>query len=71
MAARLAVVCPVTSRKKGYTFEVEIPAGLAVTGVVLADQIKSVDWEARRAAFMCVVPGSFVDQVKIMVNRLI
>lgn len=71
VAARLAVVCPVTSKKKGYTFEVEVPPGLGVTGVVLADQIKSVDWEARRAVFMCVVPGAFVDPVKVMVNRLI
>jgi mRNA interferase MazF len=71
VAARLAVVCPVTSKKKGYTFEVEVPPGLGMSGVVLADQIKSVDWEARRAALMCVMPSAFVDLVKLMVNRLI
>ena len=47
----LAVVCPVTSSAKGYPFEVALPPGGAVHGVVLADQLKSVDWKARRAEF--------------------
>ncbi len=42
------VVCPITSRIKGYPFEVVLPAGLAVGGAVLADQLKSVDRHARR-----------------------
>ena len=45
----LALVCPVTSREKGYPFEVKIPAGLPVAGVILADHVKSQDWRARRA----------------------
>lgn len=45
----LALVCPVTSRVKGYPFEVPLPEGLAVRGVVLADQVKSLDWRARNA----------------------
>jgi mRNA interferase MazF len=49
----LAVVCPITNQAKGYPFEVALPEGLAVTGVVLADHIKSADWRARRAAFLC------------------
>lgn len=47
----LFLVCPVTSRVKGYPFEVPLPAGLAVSGVVLSDQIKSLDWKARRTEF--------------------
>lgn len=47
----LALFCPITSRAKGYPFEVAIPNGLAVTGVVLADQVKSLDWRARQAEF--------------------
>src|SRR4051812_41035877 len=43
-----AVVCPITSRVKSYPFEVPLPAGLAVAGVVLADQIKNIDRHARR-----------------------
>ncbi len=45
----LALVCPVTSRTKGYPFEVPLPPGLPVTGVVLADHVKSLDWKERRA----------------------
>ena len=42
----LAVFCPITNQIKGYPFEVLIPPGLSVTGAVLADQIKSLDWRA-------------------------
>jgi mRNA interferase MazF len=44
----LVLVCPVTSQAKGYPFEVDVPAGDGVTGVILADHLKSVDWKARR-----------------------
>jgi mRNA interferase MazF len=45
----LALVCPVTNQAKGYPFEVLVPGGNGVTGVILADQVKSVDLKARRA----------------------
>ena len=45
----LALFCPVTSRVKGYPFEVSLPPGLEIAGVVLADQVKSLDWRARTA----------------------
>ena len=45
----LALFCPVTSRVKGYPFEVSLPEGSGVVGVVLADQLKSLDWRARKA----------------------
>ena len=48
-AAGLALVCPVTNQAKGYPFEVAIPKGRGVAGVILADHLKSVDWKARRA----------------------
>lgn len=48
----LALVCPVTSREKGYPFEVKISAGLPVSGVVLADHVKSCDWRTRHAEFI-------------------
>jgi len=43
----LALICPVTSQGKGYPFEVPIPEGEATRGFVLADQVKSLDWNAR------------------------
>nr|CAP48931.1 putative integron gene cassette protein [uncultured bacterium] len=59
----LALMCPVTSRAKGYPFEVALPADLDVTGVILADQIKSLDWRARRVEIACRVPKSVTDEV--------
>ena len=59
----LALLCPITSRMKGYPFEVVIPNGLGVTGVVLADQIKSLDWRTRKAAFIARLPADTVEQV--------
>ena len=49
----MAVVCPITNQAKGFAWEVAIANNPEVSGVVLADQIKSVDWRARRAAFVC------------------
>ncbi|NLF14060.1 MAG: endoribonuclease MazF [Anaerolineaceae bacterium] len=49
----LAIFCPVTSQEKGYPFEVRIPEGLAVAGVILADQVKSLDWRLREAERIC------------------
>ena len=63
----LAVLCPITSRAKGYPFEVVIPPGLVVSGVVLSDQVKSVDWKARNAVFICQIP----DSTKLEVVRLV
>ena len=45
----LALVCPITTQAKDYPFEVAITGERAVTGVILADQVKSIDWRARRA----------------------
>ncbi|MDB5307733.1 MAG: MazF [Gemmataceae bacterium] len=43
----LCLVMSITGKAKGYPFEVPVPAGVAVSGVILADQIKSIDWKAR------------------------
>ena len=59
----LALFCPVTSQRKGYPFEVALPAGLPGTGVVLADQLKSLDWRARRAEFICKLPNAITAEV--------
>jgi len=42
----LAVLCPITSRAKGYPFEVKLPDGFKVSGVVLSDQVKNLEWNA-------------------------
>lgn len=68
---RLAVVCPITSRAKGYPFEVAIPPGLKVYGVVLADHVKSLSWSARNAAFADQVPPDVVEDVKAKLAALL
>lgn len=59
----LAILCPITTRAKGYPFEVALPEGLQTSGVVLADQVKSLDWRARRAAPVARVPAETVREV--------
>ena len=48
----LAVFCPITSKKKGYPFEVPISTNEGIEGVVLADQLKSLDWRMRNFDFI-------------------
>jgi len=45
----LLLACPITNQAKGYPFEVAVPLGASVTGVILVDHLKSVDWKARHA----------------------
>ncbi len=59
----LAVFCPITSKVKGYPFELAVPAGLPVGGVVLCDHIRSQDWKERQWQPICKVPLSFVHEV--------
>jgi mRNA interferase MazF len=59
----LAILCPVTSQAKGYPFEVGLPEGGDVSGVVLSDQVKSLDWRARRADLIESLPPEVTDEV--------
>jgi mRNA interferase MazF len=67
----LAVVCPVTRQSKAYPFEVSLPAGLKVTGVVLADHIKNLSWTGRNASHICDAPIEVLEDVRAMVAALI
>jgi mRNA interferase MazF len=67
----LALFCPITSRVKGYPFEVAIPSGLAVSGVVLSDQVKSLDWRARRVEFAGRLPEMHVLEVLAKLGTLL
>ena len=59
----LALVCPVTSQAKGYPFEVAVPTGHGITGVILADHVKSVDWRVRRAVKLGLCSVELVNEV--------
>lgn len=67
----LAILCPITTRVKGYPFEVVIPDGLEVEGVILSDQIKNLDWRARRATLIEQLPDTVVIEVLAKLNTLI
>ena len=63
----MAVVCPITSTERGWPTEVRLPAGLPVSGVVLVDQVRSVDREARHMTLIGQAPREVLDEID---NRL-
>jgi mRNA interferase MazF len=69
--AGLAIFCPITSQVKGYPFEVKLPAGLPVNGVVLADQVKSLDWRVRDVALIKKLPMQIVNETTDLLITLL
>ena len=69
--AGLALLCPITSQEKGYPFEVSLSNADEVHGVVLADQVKSLDWREREAEFIEAVPEAVTREVISKVQALL
>lgn len=69
--ARLAVACPITSHVKGYPFEVPIAAAGSITGVILADHVKNLDWDARRVVFEAKAPTEVLAEVRARLKALL
>lgn len=67
----LFLVCPITNRAKGYPFEAPLPDGCGVAGVVLSDQVKSLDWRARNARFECKMPAGAVEETLAKCSALL
>ncbi len=67
----LALFCPITNQIKGYPFEVSIPKNSKVKGVVLSDQIRNLDWQARNVKFIAKLPDSVIDDVLKKVKTLL
>jgi mRNA interferase MazF len=67
----LALVCPITSKVKGYPFEVPLPDGVPVQGVVLADQLRSLDWRSRQADIIGTAPMAVLERVLQLVGTLL
>jgi len=67
----LAIVCLVTSHVKGYPFEVLLPTGLPIQGAVLSDQVRTIDWRARKARHVCTVPDVVTDDVRQKLATLV
>jgi mRNA interferase MazF len=67
----LCLACAITNKAKGFRFEVAIPDGGAVTGVVLADQLRSLSWIQRRAEFGAAAPTAVLEEVRAKIAALI
>lgn len=67
----LAVLCPVTNQVKGYPFEVAIPDGMEITGVILSDHIKSLDWRRRNSRVVSRLPSATIAAVLANVRALL
>ncbi|MDL1978404.1 MAG: endoribonuclease MazF [Deltaproteobacteria bacterium] len=67
----LALLCPITNQIKGYPFEVIIPIGLGVSGVILSDQVKSFDWKARNTEFIGKASETTTLEVLKKINTLL
>lgn len=69
--AGLAIACPITGHAKGYPFEVALPSEGAVTGIVLADHVKNLDWNARRVVLAAKAPAEVVTDVRERLRTLL
>ncbi len=67
----LAIICPITSQVKGYPFEVKIPDNIEISGVILSDQIKSLDWKTRKAELICKLPKEALQETINKINALL
>jgi mRNA interferase MazF len=67
----LALFCPVTSQVKGYPWEVRLPDGLPISGVVLADQVRSMDWRSRSTAKICTIPEPAMAEILAKLGTLL
>lgn len=67
----LALFMPITKQQKGYPFEVVLPPGLKIQGVILADQIKCLDWKARGVQFVESVSEETIEEVQAKIEVLL
>lgn len=66
----LMLACPITNQDKGFPFEVPLPHSVPITGVVLADHLKSVDWGARNVQFVCSTTESHDEFFREVIERI-
>ncbi len=67
----LALFVPITKQQKGYPFEVTLPSDLEIQGVILADQIKCLDWKARNVEFVETAPEIVVEEIQAKIEPLL
>jgi mRNA interferase MazF len=69
--SELAVMMPITSRRKGYPFEVLLPTTLPIQGVILCDQMKSLSWRTREIAFIAKAPTETLLNIRLKIESLL
>ncbi len=69
-SSKLMLACPITSKVKHYPFEVRVKAK-KIDGVVLADQVKNLDWSARKMSFAEKAPSEVVEQTQELIETLL
>jgi mRNA interferase MazF len=67
----LAIFCPITSKIKGYPFEVLLDPGLKTKGVVLSDHVKNFDWQARNVRFLEKISRKNLQEVLVKLQMLL
>lgn len=67
----LCIVLPITSKIKGYPFEILLPHDLPIQGAILSDQVKNLDYNAREISFVAKLPDSIIEQVQKNVLALV
>ncbi|MEX2682957.1 MAG: endoribonuclease MazF [Candidatus Sigynarchaeota archaeon] len=67
----LMLACPITTKVKNYPFEVAIPDDIGISGVILSDQVKSLDWRARNVEFICALQDEVIDETLGKLSLLI
>ena len=67
----LAIVCPITNADRGFPFHLAVPASSSLTGFVMVEQVKSVDYSIRRAKFIHRAPTEFVEDVLELIDACI
>jgi mRNA interferase MazF len=68
---KMLIACPITSQIKGYSFEIPLSLDLKTIGVVLANQVKTLDWQARGFRFVEHVSSDLLEEVLDTLNAIL
>ncbi len=66
-----AVILPITSRARGFLFEVPLPETAPIAGVILPDQVRTIDWRARFAKSAGSVPADVLSTARAKLGALV
>ena len=69
-ATGFAVVCPITNTNRNYPFHVLLPKEFNITGVVMVDQVKSLDYSNRNAKYVTQIPEKFLEEVMAIYSAI-